>query len=142
LKTWASVPTSIRLGSFQPDRLAVEFRGRIDRDAQVRQHGRHDVRVRHLFIQLRLLRSPTVDDQEPGPGFRPRDLRAVLPYLAMSYLYKRSNRLWHWLIRRRLTAAVWRILVEVTHRRHLVFRQRLTEEAELAGSGCVVSAGV
>ena len=30
---------------------------------------------------------------------RPEDPRAVLPYLAMSYLYKRSNRLWHWLIK-------------------------------------------
>jgi len=30
---------------------------------------------------------------------RPRDWRAVAPYLAMSYLYKRSNRLWHVLIR-------------------------------------------
>ncbi len=35
---------------------------------------------------------------------RPEDWRAVLPYLAMSYLYKRSNRIWHWLIRFRLTA--------------------------------------
>ena len=50
---------------------------------------------------------------------RPRDPRAVLPYLAMSYLYKRSNRLWHWLIRRRLTAAAPPPLVELTRRRHL-----------------------
>ena len=35
---------------------------------------------------------------------RPKDWRAVLPYLAMSYLYKRSNRIWHFLIRYRLTA--------------------------------------
>ena len=34
---------------------------------------------------------------------RPDDWRAVPPYLAMSYLYKRSNRLWHLLIRHRLT---------------------------------------
>ncbi len=75
---------------------------------------------------------------------RPADLRAVLPYLAMSYLYKRSNRLWHWLIRRRLTARVWRGLVEVTRRRHLTFRQRLETETIPAGlrSPCVVSAGV
>ena len=37
---------------------------------------------------------------------RPRDWRAVLPYLAMSYLYKRSNRIWYRLIRHRLTATV------------------------------------
>ena len=34
---------------------------------------------------------------------RPSDSRAVLAYLAMSYLYKRSNRFWHLLIRHRLT---------------------------------------
>jgi radical SAM superfamily enzyme YgiQ (UPF0313 family) len=56
---------------------------------------------------------------------RPEDWRAVAPYLAMSYLYKRSNRLWHLLIRHRLTALVWRPLVEWTRRRHLRFRRRL-----------------
>jgi hypothetical protein len=55
---------------------------------------------------------------------RPADWKAVPAYLAMSYLYKRSNRFWHFLIRRRLTAAVWRPLVELT-RRHVRFRQRL-----------------
>jgi radical SAM superfamily enzyme YgiQ (UPF0313 family) len=75
---------------------------------------------------------------------RPADLRAVLPYLAMSYLYKRSNWLWYWLIRRRMTASVWRGLVELTRRRHLRFRRRLTaapDAAELR-AGCIVSAGV
>jgi len=74
---------------------------------------------------------------------RPADGRAVLPYLAMSYLYKRSNWLWYWLIRRRLTAAVWRGLVELTRRRHLTFRRRLAEvpEAQSLRSECVVSAG-
>lgn len=56
---------------------------------------------------------------------RPADVRAVLPYLAMSYLYKKSNFLWHTLIRHRLTATVWRPLVEWTRRRHLRFRRRL-----------------
>ena len=37
---------------------------------------------------------------------RPSDLRAVPSYLAMSYLYKKSNRFWHQLIRHRLTARV------------------------------------
>ena len=36
----------------------------------------------------------------------------MLPYLAMSYLYKRANRLWPFLIRHRLTAAVWRPLIQ------------------------------
>jgi len=61
---------------------------------------------------------------------RPTDFRAVLPYLAMSYLYKRSNRLWHYLIRRRLTACVWRPLVEWTRRRHVRFRRRLEEQTQ------------
>jgi radical SAM superfamily enzyme YgiQ (UPF0313 family) len=75
---------------------------------------------------------------------RPADRQAVLPYLAMSYLYKRSNRLWHFLIQRRLTAQVWWGLVELTRRRHLSFRRRLQERD--AGvpvrAGCLVSAGV
>jgi radical SAM superfamily enzyme YgiQ (UPF0313 family) len=75
---------------------------------------------------------------------RPADPRAVLPYLAMSYLYKRSNRLWYHLIRHRLTARVWRGLVEVTRRRHLRFRRRLDEapRPQALRSACVVSAGV
>ena len=74
---------------------------------------------------------------------RPKDWRAVLPYLAMSYLYKRSNRIWHFLIRHRLTAVVWRPLVELTRRRHLVFRRRLAQrDVRLAEARTVVSAGV
>jgi radical SAM superfamily enzyme YgiQ (UPF0313 family) len=76
---------------------------------------------------------------------RPTDGRAVLPYLAMSYLYKRSNRLWHLLIRHRLTATVWRPLVELTRRRHLKFRRRLEARPVPAPgmrAGAVVAAGV
>jgi radical SAM superfamily enzyme YgiQ (UPF0313 family) len=75
---------------------------------------------------------------------RPRDWRAVLPYIAMSYLYKRSNRLWNLLIRLRLTGFIWRPLIEVSRRRHLAFRRRL--ETRAAGTSAetrnVVSAGV
>lgn len=56
---------------------------------------------------------------------RPQDASAIAPYLAMSYLYKRSNWLWKFLIQHQLTAAVWRPLVECTRRRHLKFRRRL-----------------
>ncbi len=75
---------------------------------------------------------------------RPLDARAVLSYLAMSYLYKRSNLFWHFLIRYRLTAAVWRPLVEVTRRRHIKFRQQL---GQCTGQGarsasCLTPAGV
>ena len=44
----------------------------------------------------------------------PSDWESVLPFLAMSYLYKRSNLFWHLLIRYRLTSRVWRPLVECT----------------------------
>jgi len=75
---------------------------------------------------------------------RPQDVRAVLPYLAMSYLYKRSNHIWYHLIRHRLTALIWRGLVEWTRRRHVRFRKRLEsrEETGLCTAGVVVSAGV
>jgi radical SAM superfamily enzyme YgiQ (UPF0313 family) len=73
---------------------------------------------------------------------RPEDWRAVPPYLAMSYLYKRSNRLWHLLIKYQLTAVVWGPLVEWTRRRHVKFREALAAEEELSMGGVVVSAGV
>ncbi len=57
---------------------------------------------------------------------RPQEFRAIFPYLAMSYLYKRSNRLWRFLIAHRLTASVWRPLVELSRRRHLKLREKLT----------------
>ena len=77
---------------------------------------------------------------------RPSDSRAVLAYLAMSYLYKRSNRFWHLLIKQRLTAAMWRPLIEHSRRRHLKLRPRLealgvADEAAARASQCV-SAGV
>jgi radical SAM superfamily enzyme YgiQ (UPF0313 family) len=58
---------------------------------------------------------------------RPEDWRAVAPHLAMSYLYKRSNRFWHLLIKHDLVHAVWRPLVELTRLRHVRFRRRLAE---------------
>lgn len=76
---------------------------------------------------------------------RPRDWRAVPAYLAMSFLYKRSNRFWHLLIKYQLTASVWRPLVQWTRWRHVRFRRRLEKQsmAEPAGrSSSVVSAGV
>ncbi len=76
---------------------------------------------------------------------RPSDWRAVPPYLAMSYLYKRSNWLWPILIRYNLTAALWRPLVEWTRRRHVRFRRRLGaagSTVEVRQAGAVVAAGV
>lgn len=75
---------------------------------------------------------------------RPAQVSAVLPYLAMCCLYKKSNRFWHFLIKHNLTASVWRPLVEWTRLRHVRFRKKLmrmeTDPAEVAPM--VVSAGV
>ena len=74
---------------------------------------------------------------------RPDDWHAVAPYLAMSYLYKRSNRFWHLLIKHDLVHGVWRPLVDLTRMRHLRYRQRLAGRDTLrAEFGAVVSAGV
>lgn len=79
---------------------------------------------------------------------RPRQTSAVAPYLAMSFLYKRSNRAWRFLIQHRLVHAVWRPLVEWTRLRHLAFRRDLarqdltTESGPPCPSGQIVSAGV
>lgn len=61
---------------------------------------------------------------------RPADGGAILPYLAMSYLYKRSNRIWHLLIRHQLTALVWRPLVELSRMRQVRFRRRLAQRSD------------
>jgi radical SAM superfamily enzyme YgiQ (UPF0313 family) len=45
---------------------------------------------------------------------RPESWPAVPGYLAMSFLYKKMNWLWPWLIRYRLTGWVWRPLVELS----------------------------
>ncbi len=74
---------------------------------------------------------------------RPADWRAVAPYLAMSYLYKRSNRFWHLLIKHHMVHAVWRPLVELTRLRHLRFRAELAASETLHQPGTsVVTAGV
>jgi radical SAM superfamily enzyme YgiQ (UPF0313 family) len=73
---------------------------------------------------------------------RPQHMSAVAPYLAMSYLYKRSNRLWHLLIRHNLVHTVWRPLVEITRLRHLRYREQLDKQAVVRTSGQVVPAGV
>ncbi|UCF33675.1 MAG: B12-binding domain-containing radical SAM protein [Phycisphaerales bacterium] len=75
---------------------------------------------------------------------RPPNWREVSPYLAGSYLYKRSNFLWYFLIRFRLTHFVWKGLVEQARRRHVRSRRRLGCLAcqQAALPGCPVSAGV
>jgi hypothetical protein len=64
---------------------------------------------------------------------RPTQTHAVLPYLGMALLYKRSNWLWKLLIRHRLTHAVWAPLVQLTRLRHLRYRSRLARDGVLPG---------
>jgi radical SAM superfamily enzyme YgiQ (UPF0313 family) len=74
---------------------------------------------------------------------RPEDWQAVPLYLAMSYLYKRSNRFWHSLIKHNLVHAVWAPLVEATRLRHVHHRRRLADSRVLvASAGQIVSPGV
>jgi radical SAM superfamily enzyme YgiQ (UPF0313 family) len=75
---------------------------------------------------------------------RPTDARAVPAYLAMSWLYKKSNPFWHVLIRHGLVRRAWSPLVELTRRRHLAFREQLAHAPALPGkrSLAVVSASV
>ncbi len=74
---------------------------------------------------------------------RPEPWQAVPLYLAMSYLYKRSNRFWHLLIKHDLVNPVWKPLVGLTRWRHVRYRRRLTlQETSVRSSGQVVSAGV
>ena len=76
---------------------------------------------------------------------RPDDWRAVPPYLAMSYLYKRSNRLWHLLIRHRLTGAGLAPAGRVDAAAAPAVPRRLERQTASDGhprAGTVVSAGV
>jgi radical SAM superfamily enzyme YgiQ (UPF0313 family) len=74
---------------------------------------------------------------------RPADWRAVVPYLGMSYLYRRSNRFWQLLIKHHLVHAVWRPLVELTRLRHVRFRKELAGgEAPGRPAAGIVTAGV
>ncbi len=74
---------------------------------------------------------------------RPEEWQAVAPYLAMSYLYKRSNRLWRFLIKHHLVHAAWRPLIELTRLRHQRFRAKLDAAQAANPSGVnVIAPGV
>jgi len=75
---------------------------------------------------------------------RPADMRAVPGYLAMSYLYKKSNWLWPFLIRHRMVHRVWSPLIEFSRKRHVKFRSRLEKKPLNGGTPCsaLLSAGV
>jgi len=67
----------------------------------------------------------------------------MAPYLPMSYIYERSNRFWHFLIRSDPVHMVWRSMVELTRPRHLRFPDGLDMiPASTGAAGCVMPAGV
>ena len=68
---------------------------------------------------------------------RPAELAALPAYFAGSYLYKRSNRLWRFLIQHQLVHTAWRPLVELTRWRHLAYRRRLEARLETQKSPAV-----
>ncbi|MEO1972806.1 MAG: hypothetical protein ABGX07_14700 [Pirellulaceae bacterium] len=73
----------------------------------------------------------------------PRSMR-VAPKLDSSLGQRPMRRRHALLIRHRLTARIWRPLVEFTRRRHLRFRRRLEldENVSTGRSSTVISAGV
>ena len=73
---------------------------------------------------------------------RPQQWQAMPLYFAMSYLYKRSNRFWHLLIKHDLVNPVWKPLVEMTRWRQVRYRRTLANAERAAAPGQVVSAGV
>jgi radical SAM superfamily enzyme YgiQ (UPF0313 family) len=66
---------------------------------------------------------------------RPEDPKAVPAYLAMSYLYKRANFLWHLLIQHDLVHTVWTPLVELSRRWHVQYRNELSHRPLSAPPG-------
>jgi radical SAM superfamily enzyme YgiQ (UPF0313 family) len=53
------------------------------------------------------------------------DYRQQIPgYLAMSFLYKKTNFLWPFIIRQKMTHSLWRPMIQIARNRHLRFRQR------------------
>jgi radical SAM superfamily enzyme YgiQ (UPF0313 family) len=73
---------------------------------------------------------------------RPKRAGEIPGYLAMSYLYKKSNRFWPWLIRARLTHAAWRPIVEAARWRHLRFRRGLARQVVEVPGAAPVYGGV
>ncbi len=97
----------------------------------------------YAWMYQRLFSHASIWRRRPTGAAAGNDWRAVAAYLAMSYLYKRSNRFWRLLIKHHLVNAAWRPLVELTRLRHLQFREELAARETLNRTGAsVVAAGV
>ena len=64
---------------------------------------------------------------------RPENLSNAIAYMGSAILYRKSNWLWHFLIKNNLTNTVWDPLVELNRRRHLSYRKHLHNELEDSG---------
>ena len=73
---------------------------------------------------------------------RPQQWAAVPAYLAGSLLYKKSNWLWHLLIKHRLTSALWKPLIEISRWRHVKFREKLRRQEGESSNISLVPQGV
>lgn len=67
---------------------------------------------------------------------RPETLSAAATCLASACLCKRSNRLWHFLIKHRFVHTVWCPLVELTRIPNLAFRKRLAIGSQAGSTPC------
>ena len=72
----------------------------------------------------------------------PQKVNEVLPYLAMSLLYKRSNLLWSLLIQYRLTHRIWQPFIRGLRRRHIRYRKRLQRGNLVSRIVSPISSGV
>jgi radical SAM superfamily enzyme YgiQ (UPF0313 family) len=63
-------------------------------------------------------------------------------YLATSVMYKHANRLWPWLIRHKLTHALWSPMVEMARRKHVRARRTVGGLRAAADGTCTRDRGV
>jgi radical SAM superfamily enzyme YgiQ (UPF0313 family) len=97
----------------------------------------------YAWIYQRLFSHASIWRRRPAGAGTGNDWRSVAAYLAMSYLYKRSNRFWRLLIKYHLVHAVWRPVVELSRLQHVAFRKKLAASETQGCQGInVVTAGV
>jgi hypothetical protein len=102
----------------------------------------HELEQGYAWIYHRLFSHASIWRRRPRCNTW-KDWQAIPLYLAMSYLYKRSNRFWHVLIKHDLVNPVWKPLVEMTRWRHVRYRRQLAQREVAVGMpGQIVSAGV
>ncbi len=59
---------------------------------------------------------------------RPREFKSAVMFLLGTYLYKRANHLWPFLIKHRLSGVIWKPSVLIARRKHLKYRRRFISD--------------